>query len=164
MGTRFVTFLFEAWPRLPKHVLVLLWNFYPPFFFAGIRIRWVAPDFTSAVTSLRLRWWNRNYIGTLFGGSMYSMCDPLHMVMLMELLGPGYIVRDKGAEIRFLKKGLGRVTARFEITPKQVAEIWNDAAETQERRFTVQVRDEAEDVVCEVVKVLHIRRTGASAG
>jgi len=54
--------------------------------------------------SLRLRWWNRNYIGTIFGGSIYSMCDPFHMVILLELLGPNYLVRDKGAEIRFLKR------------------------------------------------------------
>lgn len=158
-----VTFLLEAIPPLPKHWRLYLWNFYPPFFFAGIRIRYIAPDFTSAETTLRLRWWNRNYIGTMFGGSLYAMCDPLHMVMLMELLGPDYVVRDKGAEVRFLKKGLGLATARFEIGTKTVAEIWNDPAAVQERRFLVQARDESGEVIAEVVKLLHVRRRDASA-
>lgn len=155
---RFFTFLFEAIPEPPRHWAFYVWNFWPPYFFAGIRIRRVAADFTSAETSLRLRWWNRNYVGTLFGGSLYAMCDPIHMVMLMELLGPNYIVRDKGAEVRFLKKGRGRVTARFEIAPKTVALIWNEPAEVQEREFRVEVRDEANEVVAEVVKYLYIRR------
>jgi hypothetical protein len=153
-----ITFILEAIPKVPEHWLLYLWNFYPPYFFSGIRIRRVAHDFTSAELTLRLRWWNRNYLGTMFGGSIYSMCDPIHMVMLMHLLGPDYIVRDKGAEVRFLKKGLGLATARFDIDTKTVAEIWNDPNEVQERRFVARVTDDAGDVIAEVVKTLHIRR------
>jgi hypothetical protein len=112
---------------------------------------------------LKLRWWNRNYIGTMFGGSIYSMCDPIHMVILIEQLGPGYIVRDKGAEIRFLKKCTTSATARFEIGSKAVAEIWNCPDEVQERKFTVQVKDEVGDVIAEVTKVLHIRRKSTTS-
>ena len=158
MRARFVTFLLEALPRVPQHWLLYLWNLYPPYFFSGIRIRWVAADFTGCELSLTLRWWNRNYIGTMFGGSIYSMCDPIHMVMLIHLLGPGYIVRDKGAVIRFLRKGTGRAIARFAIDTRTVAEIWNAPEAVQERKFLVQVRDQDEEVIAEVEKVLHIRR------
>jgi hypothetical protein len=154
--------LLDMFPELPDHWKLYGWNFWPPFFFAGIRIRRVAPDFTSAETTLRLRWWNRNYIGTMFGGSLYAMCDPIHMVMLMFLLGPDYVVRDKGAEVRFLKKGRGKATARFEISPKTVAEIWNDPRETQDREFLARVTDESGDVIAEVVKRLYIRRKSAN--
>ena len=141
---RLLFLLFEIMPRLPAHWKIYLWNFYPPFLGAGIRIEKVSPDFTFAELSLRLRWWNRNYIGSLFGGSIYSMCDPMHMVLLIQLLGPDYVVRDKGAEIRFLKKGTGKVRAVFEISPQKVAEIWNDPAEVQERKFLARVQNEAE--------------------
>jgi acyl-coenzyme A thioesterase PaaI-like protein len=154
--------LLEIFPSLPAHWYLYLWNFYPPFFGAGIRIHHVAPDFSSARTSLRLRWWNRNIIGTLFGGSLYSMCDPMHMVLLSHLLGPDYVVRDRGAEVRFLRKGVNSAHAHFEISTRTVAEIWNDPSEVQERKFKVEVRDREGDVIAEVVKTLYIRRKGAA--
>ena len=163
MKARFITFIFEALPEIPNHWRLYLWNLYPPFLFSGIRIRRISSDFTLCELTLTLHWWNRNYIGTMFGGSIYSMCDPIHMVMLMQLLGPGYLVRDKGAEIRFLKKGTGRASARFEVSPRTVAEIWNEPAEVQERRFSVLVRNDDDEVIAEVVKVLHIRRKPAKA-
>ena len=111
-----------------RHWLLYLWNLYPPFWGAGIRITKIAPDLSAVDTKLTLHWWNRNYIGTMFGGSIYSMCDPFHMVILIEQLGPGYIVRDKGSEVQFLKKGEGTVRAHFSVSPKVIAEIWNDRA------------------------------------
>ena len=98
----------------------------------------------------------------MFGGSIYGMCDPIHMVMLIELLGPSYIVRDRGAEVRFLKKGTGAVWARFQIGTKTVAEIWNDPSEVQERKFVVQVMNEEGEIIAEVDKFLHIRRLPAN--
>jgi len=86
------------------------------------------------------------------------MCDPFPMVMLMELLGPKYIVRDKSAQIRFLKKSTGEITARMEISTKTVAEIWNCPEDVQERSFLAQVKNEKNEVVAEVTKLLHIRR------
>ncbi|MGZ3653868.1 MAG: DUF4442 domain-containing protein, partial [Bdellovibrionota bacterium] len=90
-----------------------------------------------------------------------AMCDPMHMVMLIQLLGPRYIVRDKGADVRFLQKGTDTAWARFEISSKTVAEIWNDPREVQERKFTVQIKNHQGEVIAEVVKYLHIRRKPA---
>jgi len=64
---------------------------------AGIRVRRISADFQTIDVEMPLRFWNRNYVGTHFGGSLYSMCDPFFMVMLMENLGPDYIVWDKAA-------------------------------------------------------------------
>lgn len=155
---RWIALILECLPSPPRHWLLYLWNLYPPFLGAGIRIRKVSPDFSYAEATLCLRWWNRNYVGAMFGGSLYSLCDAMHMVMLVELLGPGYVVRDKGADVRFLRKGVGTVTARFEIGAAAVAGIWADPAEVQERRFQVSVRNESGEVVAEVTKLLHVRR------
>lgn len=134
------------------------WNFYPPFVGAGIKILEVAPDYSRLSASLTQHWWNKNYIGTIFGGSIYSLCDPFHMVLLMNRLGPEFIVRDKGAEIRFLKKGQGRLVAQFSMPNEIVEEIRRSPHEVQERRFTVQVKNKEEEVVAEVTKLLHIRK------
>ena len=114
----------------------------------------------SVDVEMKLRSWNRNYVGTHYGGSLYSMTDPFYMVMLMENLGRGYIVWDKAASIRFRKPAKGKVTAEFRLSDAQLDEI-RDKLTTQEKyepTFLIEVKDEAGEVVAEVQKVLHIRR------
>jgi acyl-coenzyme A thioesterase PaaI-like protein len=122
-------------------------------------VRWGA-DMKSADVEMKLRMWNRNYVNTHYGGSLYSMTDPFYMLMLMSNLGPGYIVWDKAANIRFRKPGKGKVRAEFRLTDEQLDDI-RDKLKTlpkYEPTFTVEVKDDAGDVVAEVQKVLHIRK------
>jgi hypothetical protein len=109
---------------------------------------------------MKLRWWNANYVGTHYGGSLYSMTDPFFMVMLIENLGPDYIVWDKSAAIRFKRPGRGTVTASFRLSDQQIEEIKQalNAEKKIERVFTVEVKDESGTVIAEVEKLLHIRR------
>lgn len=140
---------------------IFLWNLYPPFCGAGIRIEAVDPEWRWLKASVRLRWWNRNIVGTMFGGAIYAACDPFHMVLLMNRLGKAYVVRDKGAEIRFLKKGMSRVDIHFELGEEMVAQILASPETLQERKFLAQAKDESGAVIAEVVKILHIRRVGS---
>src|SRR5690625_6218597 len=70
-------------------------NFWPPMFFAGIKATRISDDFRAIDVSLTLRWYNRNYVGTHFGGSLFSMTDPWYMLMLMHNLGRDYYVRSE---------------------------------------------------------------------
>jgi Domain of unknown function (DUF4442) len=139
--------------------LMLRWiNIWPPLLGAGIRVRWRS---TRAVdVEMKLRAWNRNYVGTHYGGSLYSMTDPFYMLMLMESLGREYIVWDKSASIRFRKPGKGRVKAEFRLSDAQLDDIRDKLStlEKYEPTFLVDVKDEAGEVVAEVQKVLHVRR------
>jgi len=134
-------------------------NIWPPFLGAGIRVKW-SQDHKSVDVEMKLRFWNRNYVGTHYGGSLYSMTDPFYMLMLMDNLGSDYIVWDKAASIRFRKPGKGRVKAEFRLSEEQLDDIRTKllAQEKYEPTFTAQVKDETGDVVAEVRKVLHIRR------
>jgi len=134
-------------------------NIWPPIMGAGIRAKW-GPDRKSVDVEMKLRLWNRNYVGTHYGGSLYSMTDPFYMLMLMENLGPSYIVWDKAATIRFRKPGKGRVKVEFRLTGEQLDEIRAKLAtqDKHEPTFVVQVKDETGDVVAEVQKVLHVRK------
>ena len=122
-------------------------------------MRWGA-GYRSADVEMRLRPWNRNYVGTHYGGSLYSMTDPFYMLMLMENLGRDYIVWDKAASIRFRKPGKGTVRAEFRLTEQQLDEIRSRlvSQEKYEPVFQVEVRDEAGNLIAEVEKVIHIRR------
>src|SRR5687767_4345745 len=97
--------------KFGAHRLLQAINVYPPYLGAGIRVREITPDLRRFEVEMRMYPWTRNYVGTAFGGSMYSMTDPWFMFILFENLGPGYIVWDKAATIRFLKPGLGTLRA-----------------------------------------------------
>ena len=143
----------------PKGIRRLL-NLWPPFRGAGIRVREIAPDFHSAVVELRMKTFNRNYVGTHFGGSLYAMTDPFFMVLMMNLLGRDYIVWDKAGTVRFLKPAKGTVTAKFTLDPAEVDKAREATAGGQkyEPRFKVDIVDTAGVVVADVEKTLYIRR------
>jgi len=146
--------------EMKKSTLFKLLNFWPPYFGAGIHIKNIAPDLTSLEVEMKLRFWNRNYVKTHFGGSLYAMTDPFFMLMLMENLGRDYIVWDKAATIRFKKPGRGCVRARFELTRETINALRQQADQVYkvEPVFKVDVIDDAGEVVAEVEKVLYIRR------
>lgn len=138
--------------------LFYLWNLYPPFLGCGIRIIKIDDELRFIDVKLSRSWRNTNYVGTLFGGAMFVMADPFHMVLLIEKLGAEYIVRDKGAEIRYLKKGTEAVYARFELAPGLLEEIRACKDEVQERKTPVQIKTRTGEIIAEVVKTIHIRR------
>lgn len=98
-------------------------NIWPPFRFAGIRVLDIAPEFRSATVELRLHVLTRNYVGTQFGGSMFSMSDPFWMLLVGHRLGPDYVVWDKRAEIEFVTPGRGHVRTHFDVTDELVDEL-----------------------------------------
>lgn len=146
--------------RYPKQ----MFNLYPPLLGAGIRITRIQPDWKELDVEMKLRWWNANYVGTQYGGSLYSMADPFLMVMLIEILGRDYIVWDKSASIRFRKPGRGTVYAKFRITDEQIADIRTTLKmeEKTEREFAVDVKDGQGEVIAEVKKLLHFRNRKAA--
>jgi hypothetical protein len=88
------------------------------------------------------------------------MTDPFYMLMLIENLGRDYIVWDKAASIRFRKPGRGKVTAQFRISVEQIDEI-RRTLETQEKTepvFTIEIKDESNEIVAEVQKTLYVRK------
>lgn len=135
-------------------------RFWPPFLGAGIHVARVADDFHTIEVELRMRFFNRNYVGTHFGGSIYSMCDPWFMVMLIEHLGPDYIVWDKAATIRFKKPGRGVVKATFHIPEERIQEIRAQADQLSkvEPQFQAVVTDADGTVIAEVDKLLYVRK------
>jgi acyl-coenzyme A thioesterase PaaI-like protein len=137
-----------------------LFNWWPPFRAAGIRVREIAPDFRSATVELRMRLFNRNYVGTHFGGSLFAMTDPFFMVLMMKNLGREYVVWDKQGTVRFLKPARGTVTARFHLPEERIVEARSATAsgEKFEPAFRVDIVDAEGITVADVEKVLYIRR------
>lgn len=133
-------------------------SIWPPYLGAGIRIKKIAPDYSMIEVQMNLHFWNRNYVGTHFGGSIYSMTDPFYMLMLIQILGKDYIVWDKAAHVHFKKPGTGPITARFELSAEQIESIRRqaDTEAKAEPIFTVEVKDKTGDVVALIEKVVYV--------
>lgn len=133
---------------------------FPPYLGAGIRLDRVSEDLRCFEISMPLRRTNANYFGTHFGGSLYAMCDPWFTLILIENLGPGYVVWDKRATIHFTKPGRGTVRAKFEITADEIANVRAQADEKgkTEPQFVARVLDDEGDTVALVEKVVYVRR------
>jgi acyl-coenzyme A thioesterase PaaI-like protein len=141
-----------------------LFNVWPVFRGAGIRVREIAPDFSACTVELRMGLFNRNYVGTHFGGSLFAMTDPFFMILMMKRLGPDYVVWDKAGTVRFLKPARGTVRARFEMPEARVSEARErtEGGAKFEPVFRVEIVDGAGVTVADVEKTLYIRKKNGS--
>lgn len=138
----------------------LLLNCYPPYWATGIVVRAVSPDYRHMTVRMKMHWYNRNYVGTHFGGSLYAMTDPFYMLMLLQILSKEYLVWDQSACIEFIKPGKGTVTAEFHVDQALLDAIAQNTTEGRKYlpELPVEIRDESGEMVARVTKTLYIRR------
>lgn len=152
-------------PMDHPRIFRLIINTWPPYLGSAISVRFIAPDWRTLRVTMKLRWYNRNYVNSHFGGNLFSMTDPFYMLMLMRNLGRDYIVWDTAAQITFLRPGHGQVSALFHLDPGRLEEIKQNAAKGDKllEKFRVDVVDEQGGRVASVKKTLYIRKKGTRA-
>lgn len=140
-------------------------NWFPAYRATGARITFIASDWSQVRIRLPLSWRTRNYVGTIFGGSMYGAVDPVYMIMLIKMLGPNYVVWDKAATIRFQRPGRETLYATFRITASEVARLRAevDQAGRVEREFVIDLVSAAGAVHASCQKLLSIRKRNGPA-
>ncbi len=141
---------------------VLRWKFnlFPAYRGSGARVTYIADDFRELRVRLRLSLRTRNYVGTIFGGSMYAAVDPMYMIMLIQLLGRDYVVWDKAATIRFRRPGRSTLFATFTLGDAELEAIRAATASGQsiDRTYNVDLVDADGLVHASVEKVIYIKR------
>lgn len=147
-------------PRIGPRAFKTLINLWPAIRGTGQRVTYVAPDWSELRVKLPLNWRTRNYVGTIFGGSMYGACDPHAMLLLIHRLGPDYIVWDKAATIRFRRPGRSTLYATVRITDEEVDEIKGllEDREKVDRTYVLELVDKDGTLHATVEKVVHVRR------
>jgi hypothetical protein len=140
-------------------------NYFPAFRRSGARLTYMADDWREARLKLPLGWTTRNYVGTIYGGSMYAAVDGIYMVMLINVLGPDYVVWDKAGTIRYHRPGRTTLYARFLLEERELAVILAalERQPTVERIYRVELADSAGLVHASVEKTIHIRRKDRAA-
>jgi acyl-coenzyme A thioesterase PaaI-like protein len=142
-------------PRMAR----IAFNVWPCIRGSGARVEHIAHDWSELRVKLPLSWRTRNYVGTIFGGSMYSAVDPFLMLMLLRRLGPDYVVWDKAATVRFRRPGTRTLRATFHLTDEELAEIRaavDEGGGTLDRTWTVDLVDPDGVVCASVEKVIYV--------
>jgi acyl-coenzyme A thioesterase PaaI-like protein len=135
-------------------------NFFPVYRRTGARITYISGDWREVHIKLPLNWKTKNYVGTIFGGSMYAAVDPLYMVMFIKLLGPEYIVWDKAASIKFKQPGRSTLQAKFKIAKAELNYIRKTlkVQSKLDRTYQIELIDK-DGAVCAVVeKIIHFKK------
>lgn len=147
-------------PRLTR----MVFNLWPCIRGTGGRVTHISPDWSELTVRLPLSWRTRNYVGTVFGGSLYAAFDPFLMLMLMERLGRDYVVWDKAASIRFRRPGTRTLHATFRIDDDELAAIRaavDEAGGAVDRTWTVDVVDDDGTTYATIEKVLYVATKAA---
>lgn len=135
-------------------------SLYPPYLGAGIKLKKLNQNFTRFEVEMKMHWYNRNIFGTHFGGSLYAMCDPFYVFIIMNFLGTEYIVWDKSAKIDFLKPGKGKVNAIFEILDNELIQIKKETDTSGKKTFffTAQIKNKNNEIIATVEKEIYVRK------
>jgi acyl-coenzyme A thioesterase PaaI-like protein len=137
-------------------------NFFPAYRGSGARVLYVADDYREIRVKIPLSWRTRNYVGTIYGGSMYAGIDPIYMLMLIKNLGKDYIVWDKAATIRFKRPGRDNLFADFNLTEKELNEITREleTKKSVDRIYDIELADKDGKIHAVVEKTLYIAKKG----
>jgi hypothetical protein len=135
-------------------------NLFPAYRGTGARVTYIAGDYREMRVKIPLSWRTRNYVGTIYGGSLYGGIDPIYMLMLIKTLGRDYIVWDKAAKIRFKRPGKQTLFADFRLTEEELTEIRRllETEKSIDRIYQVQLKDENGKVHCLIEKTLYIAK------
>ena len=138
-------------------------NLFPAYRGTGGRVTYVSDDYREIRVKIPLSWRTRNYVGTIYGGSMYGAIDPIYMLMLIFILGPGYTVWDKAAKIRFRKPGKDTLYARFHLTDEETEEIKRlaESEKSIDRVYNLELKDRNGVVHATIEKTLYIAKKGS---
>ena len=133
-------------------------NIYPMFLGTGGKIVSISADWRDVKVDLPMSWWSKNYVGTIFGGSMFAASDPFYMLMLIHNLGKDYVVWDKAASIRFRRPSKERITTNFVLSEQTLEEIKEKVATFGEIDFPflVQWLNKEGKLVSEIERTLYI--------
>lgn len=160
----FATGRLHTWAHANPGKFRHLLNWYPCYRGTGGRVVHIAKDWTEMTVRLPFSRRTRNYVGTIFGGSLYACIDPMFMFMLMHQLGPEYLVWDKAASVRFRRPGKSTLTAHCRLPPGEADGVRRllEAQEKVDRHYTVELVDADGVVHAAIEKVVNVRKRPAA--
>jgi acyl-coenzyme A thioesterase PaaI-like protein len=145
---------------LPTHRLIEL---YPPFLMMGVKITYLSNDYRTMGVRVPLRWYSRNFHGSMFGGWLCAVSDPFHALLCGRLI-PGLEVWSKANAVEFKRPARTDVEFQVTITDDDLAEIRDQLSKTGKATHTFQasIRDLNHEVVAHVKNTVFLRKRDTS--
>ena len=118
----------------------------------------VSEDLLFIKIKIPLNWKNRNFVGSIFGGSMLSATDPIYMIQLLKILGDDYVVWDKSATIKYKRPGKETIFCEFVFTSEEIIAIKKDIENKGEIDIvkTPNIINKDGVVIAELVKTIYV--------
>jgi len=136
---------------------------YPPLFFQRILVKRFHKGFRGADVKIIKSIFNRNYNGSIFGGSIYAATDPFYAILFDQLLQrKGYKTRVwlKSASIQYLKPGRGDLYFTIQITDEMIADAvaaLNDGPGKFIKAYPIEITNLSGEVCATVINEVYIR-------
>ena len=133
-------------------------NWSPMYRRTTARLTEVSDDLHYVKIRLKLNYKNRNYAGSMFGGSMLSATDPIYMIQLIQILGDDYIVWDKAVTAKYKRPGKSTIYGEFVFTKEEIEALKNQLKTEQQVDIikTMQLVNTKAEVIAEFSKTLYI--------
>lgn len=96
------------------------------------RIYEVSEDLLKVRVKIPLSYKNSNYVGSIFGGSLFSATDPIFMIQLINILDKSYVVWDKEATIKFKRPAKEHSFVDFIFSEEEIKTIELEVLEKKE--------------------------------
>ena len=145
-------------PNQTHHLFRAFFNVSPMYRRSTGKILSVSKGFHKVEVKIPLTYKNRNYAGTIFGGSLFSATDPIYMVQLIQIIGTDYIVWDKSSVVRFKRPANEDAYVTFEFTDEEITQLKAQVATEKEMELTklVEIKNQDGQVFCEIEKVIYV--------
>ncbi|MEK6782841.1 MAG: DUF4442 domain-containing protein [Bacteroidota bacterium] len=114
-------------------------NLYPMYFGTGGKILFWSGDSTEVHVRIRRSIWTYNYVGTIFGGSMFSATDPFYMLMLYRIFSDDFVIWDRSAQIKFIKPSKVTLFTRYSLSQDILDSIKKEVSEKGENNYLFKI-------------------------
>ena len=127
--------------QIQKYAIQFVLNIFPPLLFNRIVLKEISDDFMQMRVVIRRALFNINFHKTIFGGTIFSACDPYFPTMYYHIFAKKnrkLIIWLKSAEIQYLRPADTSLKLHFIITKEDILlaeetldkegkfEIWHD--------------------------------------
>ncbi|MGV6830200.1 MAG: DUF4442 domain-containing protein [bacterium] len=118
----------------------------------------VSDDLHFVKIQLKPSWKNKNYVGTIFGGSMLAATDPIYMIQLLQILGDDYVVWDKAVEAQYKRPAKSKISGVFEFSPEEISDIKKQVAQSGELNIlkTMYLQDSKQNIIATFKKTVYV--------
>jgi len=145
-----------------ENTLKWLMRLYPPLLFQRIWVRGFDKGFRGVRVKIIKSIFNKNYNGSIFGGTIFAAADPFYPVLFDRVLNNGdrkLRIWSKSSKIDFLKPALSSVSFSIILTDTDI-ELAIQTLNTNgkyEHCFLIEIFDNNNEVCASLMNEVYIR-------